>query len=61
MYRLIGHGRHEIKVGREFFRLDREDEHDNLDANEKALAEKVIPYWNTDSNSPEKEQIAVMR
>src|SRR5262245_30854037 len=54
MYRLIGHGRHEIKVGKEFFRLDRGDEHDNLDANEKALAEKVIPCWDIDSNSPEK-------
>jgi hypothetical protein len=53
MYRLIGHGRHEIKVGEEFFRLDREDEHDNLDAHEKALAEMITPYWDADSNSPE--------
>lgn len=55
LYRPINHGRHEIRVGEDFYRLDREDEHDNLDPNEKALAEIVNPYWSDNDNAPDRD------
>jgi C1A family cysteine protease len=53
MYRPISFGRYEIEVDGRIFRLDREDEKDNLDALEKNEAHNVNPLWNRATNSPD--------
>lgn len=55
MYRPISHGRFEIEVEGRVFRLDREDEHDHLDAYEQALAETDNPLWDVKAKAPVKD------
>jgi hypothetical protein len=53
MYRQISYGRFEISVGDRLFRLDSEDEQDNLDPEERNAAVARNPYWDDDANAPE--------
>jgi C1A family cysteine protease len=54
MYRPLNHGRYEIRFGQRAFRLDRQDEHDLLDVEEKntarSIAENAAPFWDYDAN-----------
>jgi C1A family cysteine protease len=59
MYRPLNHGRYEIRFGERVFRLDRQDEHDQLDVEEKntarSIAENSAPFWDYDANAAEDE------
>ncbi len=52
MYRQIGEERFGIRVGDQVFRLDTEDEQDNLDSEERHEASAVNPYWDYEANAP---------
>lgn len=41
-----------IQAGDKVFALDREDEHDNLDAQEQKAAQDDHPYWDVQTNTP---------
>jgi C1A family cysteine protease len=56
MYRMIDEGRFGIRVGDQVFRLDTEDEQDNLDVEERREAHVVNPYWDYEANAPMNEE-----
>ena len=55
MYRPISHGRHEIDLDGRVFRLDREDQNDFLDAQERVQADQAVQSnvaWDAANNQP---------
>lgn len=54
MYHLLSDGRVEIRTGDSVFLLEREDEQDSLDSDEKREADAIHPFWNASTNAPEK-------
>jgi hypothetical protein len=53
MYYLLSDGRVEIRTGDRVFLLEREDEQDSLDSEEKEEADAFHPFWNDSANAPE--------
>jgi phycocyanin beta chain len=53
MYRHLSDGTIAIQSGDRFFRLEKGNEYDRLDSDEKRRAKANPPYWNTSTNSPE--------
>lgn len=54
MYRRLSDGRVEIRSGDRVFLLEKGDEQDRLDSEERREAKATHPYWNTATKAPEK-------
>lgn len=54
MYHRLSDGRVEIKSGDRVFLLEKGDDQDRLDSEERRQANATHPYWNNTTNAPEK-------
>ncbi len=53
MYRPLANGKTALHLENRVFILNSEDDHDRLDATEKALAQSENPFWDVAENAPE--------